>query len=50
MYSFKNKKVLIFGLGLNDCGLGMTEYLVKKGAKVTVTDGKSEEELKLING
>ena len=46
MYSFKNKKVLIFGLGLNDGGLGMTEYLVKKGAKVTVTDGKSEEELK----
>ena len=46
MYSFKNRKVLIFGLGLNDGGLGMTEYLVEKGAKVTVTDGKSEEELR----
>jgi UDP-N-acetylmuramoylalanine--D-glutamate ligase len=45
MDSFKNKKVLIFGLGLNDGGLGMTEYFLKNGAKVTITDGKSEEQL-----
>ncbi|MCD4756452.1 UDP-N-acetylmuramoyl-L-alanine--D-glutamate ligase [bacterium] len=43
---FTNKKVLIFGLGLNDGGLGMTEYFLEQGAKVTITDGKSEEELK----
>jgi UDP-N-acetylmuramoylalanine--D-glutamate ligase len=43
---YKNKKVLIFGLGLNDGGLGMTEYFLKQGAKVTVTDMKSKEELK----
>ncbi len=43
---YKNKKVLIFGLGLNDGGLGMAEYFLKKGAHVTVTDMKSKEELK----
>lgn len=43
---FKNKKVLIFGLGLNDGGLGMTEYFLKQGAQVTVTDGKTKQELK----
>ena len=46
MQSFKNKKVLIFGLGLNDGGLGMTEFFIKQGAKVTITDGKSHEQLK----
>jgi UDP-N-acetylmuramoylalanine--D-glutamate ligase len=43
---YKNKKVLIFGLGLNDGGLGMAEYFLKQGAQVTVTDMKSKEELK----
>ena len=46
MQSFKDKKVLIFGLGLNDGGLGMTEYFLKKGATVTITDGKTHEQLK----
>jgi UDP-N-acetylmuramoylalanine--D-glutamate ligase len=46
MQSFKNKKVLIFGLGLNDGGLGMTEYFLQEGAKVTITDGKTYEQLK----
>ena len=46
MQRFKNKKVLIFGLGLNDGGLGMTEFFLKEGAKVTITDGKTEEQLK----
>jgi len=45
MKRFKNKKVLIFGLGLNDGGLGITEFFVKEGAKVTITDGKTEEQL-----
>ncbi len=45
MDSYKNKKVLIFGLGLNDGGLGMAEYFLNKGAIVTITDGKTEEQL-----
>lgn len=43
----KDKKVLIFGLGLNDGGLGMTEFFLKEGADVTITDGKSYEELEV---
>ena len=46
MEDFKGKKVLIFGLGLNDGGLGMAEFFLEQGAVVTITDGKSEEELK----
>jgi UDP-N-acetylmuramoylalanine--D-glutamate ligase len=42
---YENKKVLIFGLGLNDGGLGIAEYFLKEGAHVTVTDMKSKEEL-----
>ena len=45
MQNFKNKKVLIFGLGLNDGGFGMAEFFLKQGAVVTVTDGKTEEQL-----
>ena len=43
---YKNKKVLIFGLGLNDGGLGMAEYFLEQGAKVTITDMKTKDELK----
>lgn len=42
---FKDKKVLIWGLGLNDGGLGMVDFFMSQGAKVTVTDGKTEEQL-----
>lgn len=42
---FNGKKVLIFGLGLNDGGLGMAEFFLEQGAKVTITDGKTKEEL-----
>lgn len=42
---YKGKKVLIFGLGLNDGGLGMTQFFLKHGADVTVTDGKTAEQL-----
>ncbi len=45
MQSFENKKVLVFGLGFNDGGLGMVEYFLKHGALVTITDGKTEEQL-----
>ena len=46
MNRFKNKKVLIFGLGINDGGLGMAEFFLKEGAKLTITDTKDEEYLK----
>lgn len=42
---YKNKKVLIFGLGLNDGGLGMAEFFLNQGATLTITDGKTEEQL-----
>lgn len=44
---YKNKKVLIFGLGLNDGGLGMTEFFANQGALVTVTDNKSADDLQV---
>lgn len=43
--NFKNKKVLILGLGINQGGLGATKFFAKAGAKVKVTDLKSKEEL-----
>lgn len=43
--TFQGKKVLIFGLGLNDGGVGMAEFFAKEGAVVTITDGKSWDEL-----
>jgi UDP-N-acetylmuramoylalanine--D-glutamate ligase len=42
---YEGKKVLIFGLGLNDGGLGMAQYFLEQGAKVTITDEKTEKEL-----
>ncbi|MBN1618194.1 UDP-N-acetylmuramoyl-L-alanine--D-glutamate ligase [Candidatus Dojkabacteria bacterium] len=42
---FKNKKVLIFGLGLNDGGVGMVDFFIEAGAQVTITDGKTEQDL-----
>ena len=45
-YEFKNKKVLIFGLGLLGGGVKAAKFFAKKGAIVTVTDLKSKEELK----
>lgn len=43
---FQNKKITIMGLGLLGRGIGIVKYLVSKGARVTVTDLKREEELK----
>lgn len=43
---FKNKKVLIFGLGLNQGGVGSAKFFAKQGANVKVTDLKSKEVLK----
>jgi len=43
---FKDKKVLILGLGLLGRGVEDARFFAKMGAKVTVTDLKSEKELK----
>ncbi len=45
MKDFKNKKILILGLGLNQGGVGAAKFFAKQGALVLVTDLKSKEEL-----
>ncbi|MDO8498465.1 MAG: UDP-N-acetylmuramoyl-L-alanine--D-glutamate ligase [bacterium] len=42
---FKNKKVLILGLGLNQGGVGSAKFFTQLGAKVKVTDIKTAGEL-----
>lgn len=46
MEKYKNKKVLILGLGVNQGGLGAAKYFARCGAKVLVTDLKDERALK----
>src|SRR5574341_2040375 len=41
----KDKRVLVMGLGVHGGGLGVAQWLVKRGALVTVTDVKKPEEL-----
>lgn len=44
--NFKNKKVTVFGLGLNTGGVGTVEFLVRQGVReVVVTDIRKREEL-----
>ena len=43
---FKNKKVLIMGLGLLSGGVGAVKFFVKEGAQVLVTDKRSPKDLK----
>ncbi len=43
---YKNKKVLILGLGLNEGGVGSARFFARHGASVKVTDLKSREVLK----
>ena len=43
--SFSGKKVLVMGLGLHGGGVGAVEFLVKNGARVTVTDLRTHKEL-----
>jgi UDP-N-acetylmuramoylalanine--D-glutamate ligase len=43
---FSNKKVLLVGLGVLGGGLATAKYLLKKGARLTVTDLKTPDELK----
>lgn len=40
-----NKRVLVMGLGLHGGGLGVTRWLLKQGARVTVTDLKTANDL-----
>ncbi len=42
---FKDKNVLIFGLGILGGGLSVTNWMVKQGARVTVTDLKDATQL-----
>jgi len=42
---FKGKKVTVMGLGLHGGGLASVLWLVKQGAKVTVTDLKTKKQL-----
>jgi UDP-N-acetylmuramoylalanine--D-glutamate ligase len=49
-FFFKNKKVTVMGFGLHGWGLGAVNWLAKRGAKVTITDLKSEEELEPMLG
>jgi len=42
----KGRRVTVLGLGLFGGGLGVTRFLVKQGARVTVTDAKSETDLR----
>ena len=44
-YNFKNKKVVVMGLGLHGGGVAVTKWLVKHGSKVIVTDLKTKKEL-----
>ncbi len=42
---YKDKKVLVVGLGLQGGGTGIVKFFTELGAKVTVTDKKSEKQL-----
>lgn len=44
--NYKNKKILVFGLGLNQGGAGAAKFFARAGAEVKVTDLKTAEELK----
>ena len=44
--AFKNKKVLLMGLGLHGGALAVATWLLKQGANLTITDIKTEEQLK----
>ena len=43
--SWKNKKTLLFGLGILGGGVETAKFLLKKGVKLSVTDSKSKEHL-----
>lgn len=44
--NFKNKKVLLVGLGILGGGVSTAKWLIEQGAKLTITDIKDEKYLK----
>lgn len=42
---FKGKRITVMGLGLHGGGLGVAKWLLRVGAKITVTDLKTRQEL-----
>lgn len=46
MIDLRGKWVVVMGLGLHGGGLGVTRWLLKQGARVTVTDLKNSADLK----
>lgn len=44
--ALEGKRVTVMGLGLFGGGLGVTRFLVRSGARVTITDSKSETDLR----
>lgn len=45
--SYKNKKVLVFGLGINQGGVGVTRFFAQAEAQVRITDLKTVDQLKV---
>jgi len=46
MQNWKDKKVLIMGLGIQGGGVGVARFFAQIGSKVTVTDLKSDDDLR----
>ncbi len=46
MSSYKDRRILILGLGLNQGGVGSAKFFASQGAKIRVSDLKKEEALK----
>ena len=46
MIDLRNKRVLVMGLGLHGGGLGVTRWLLKQGAQITITDLRTADVLK----
>jgi UDP-N-acetylmuramoylalanine--D-glutamate ligase len=46
IHDFKNKRVVVMGLGLHGGGVGVVKFLAQQGAKILVTDLKTKKELK----
>jgi len=44
---FRDKRVLVMGLGLHGGGVGIVKFLTQNGAKVTITDLRSKKELQV---
>lgn len=45
-FEFRDKRVLVMGLGLHGGGIGMVKFLAKSGARLTVTDLRSQKILR----